>query len=86
MMDPVNPASDSPFKPRIGISIGDPSGIGPEIVLKSVADDEVRSLCLPVIVGDAAELKRQESSCIVQQALPLQNVNHLPWESEAFRD
>ena len=33
-----------------------------------------------------AELKRQESSCIVQQALPLQNVNHLPWESEAFRN
>lgn len=59
MMDPVNPASDSPCKPRIGISIGDPSGIGPEIVLKSVADDEVRRLCLPVIVGDAAELKRQ---------------------------
>ena len=59
MMDPVNPASGSPFKPRIGISIGDPSGIGPEIVLKAVADDEVRAICLAVIVGDAAELKRQ---------------------------
>jgi 4-phospho-D-threonate 3-dehydrogenase / 4-phospho-D-erythronate 3-dehydrogenase len=59
MMDLVNPASSCPDKPRIGITIGDPSGIGPEIVLKAVADEEVRALCLPVIVGDATELKTQ---------------------------
>lgn len=59
MMDPVNPASGSPDKPRIGITIGDPSGIGPEIVLKAVADPEIRALCIPVVVGDAAELNRQ---------------------------
>lgn len=55
----VNPASSRSDKPLIGITIGDPSGIGPEIVLKAVADQEVRALCLPVIVGDAAELNRQ---------------------------
>jgi 4-hydroxythreonine-4-phosphate dehydrogenase len=59
MMDPVNPAPGSPDKPRIGITIGDPSGIGPEIVLKAAADEEVRKLCVPVIVGDASELSRQ---------------------------
>jgi 4-hydroxythreonine-4-phosphate dehydrogenase len=59
MMDPVNPASVSPDKPRIGITIGDPSGIGPEIVLRAVADAELLALCIPVIVGDAAELSRQ---------------------------
>lgn len=58
MMEPVNPAS-SPAKPRLGITIGDPSGIGPEIVLKAVADEEVRAICLPVIAGDAVELTRQ---------------------------
>src|SRR5258708_7643030 len=58
MMDPVNLAS-STDKPRIGITTGDPSGIGPEIVLKAAADEEVRSICIPVIVGDAAELNRQ---------------------------
>ena len=57
-MEPVNPAS-SPDKPRIGITIGDPSGIGPEIVLKAVANEEVRAICLPVIAGDAVELTRQ---------------------------
>jgi 4-hydroxythreonine-4-phosphate dehydrogenase len=57
----VTRAPGSPDKPRVGITIGDPAGIGPEIVLKAVADAEVRSICSPVIVGDAAELRRQAS-------------------------
>src|SRR3989442_2846874 len=40
-------------RPRIGITMGDPAGIGPEVVLKAVAEDEVQSACVPVIIGDA---------------------------------
>ena len=50
-----NPAHDpcpQPL-PRIGITMGDPAGIGPEVVLKAVAEEEVRRACAPVIVGDA---------------------------------
>src|ERR1051325_5038609 len=39
--------------PRIGITMGDPAGIGPEVVLKAVAEDEVRAVCRPIIIGDA---------------------------------
>src|SRR6266702_6262358 len=39
--------------PRIGITMGDPAGIGPEVVLKAVAEEEVRTVCVPVIIGDA---------------------------------
>src|SRR3989454_6497571 len=39
--------------PRIGVTMGDPAGIGPEVVLKAVAEEEIRSLCGPVIIGDA---------------------------------
>jgi 4-phospho-D-threonate 3-dehydrogenase / 4-phospho-D-erythronate 3-dehydrogenase len=39
--------------PRIGITMGDPAGIGPEVVLKAVAEEEVRTLSVPVIIGDA---------------------------------
>jgi 4-phospho-D-threonate 3-dehydrogenase / 4-phospho-D-erythronate 3-dehydrogenase len=39
--------------PRIGITMGDPAGIGPEVVLKAVAEQEVRRACIPVIIGDA---------------------------------
>ncbi len=33
--------------------MGDPAGIGPEVVLKAVAEEEVRKVCVPVIIGDA---------------------------------
>jgi 4-hydroxythreonine-4-phosphate dehydrogenase len=33
--------------------MGDPAGIGPEVVLKAVAEEEVRRACLPIIIGDA---------------------------------
>src|SRR5918998_5369924 len=39
--------------PRIGVTMGDPAGIGPEVVLKAVAEPEVLAACSPVIVGDA---------------------------------
>jgi 4-hydroxythreonine-4-phosphate dehydrogenase len=47
-------ARDAPQpKPRIGVTMGDPAGIGPEVVLKAVAEESVRAVCVPVIVGDA---------------------------------
>ena len=33
--------------------MGDPAGIGPEVVLKAVAEEEIRKVCIPVIIGDA---------------------------------
>ena len=33
--------------------MGDPAGIGPEVVLKAVAEEEVRDVCQPIIIGDA---------------------------------
>src|SRR6266571_3332753 len=40
-------------RPRIGITMGDPAGIGPEVVLKAVAEEEIQDICLPIIIGDA---------------------------------
>ena len=37
------------MKPRIGITVGDPAGIGPEIARKAADDPEVRAVCEPVI-------------------------------------
>lgn len=39
--------------PRVGITMGDPAGIGPEVVLKAVAEPDVLRVCTPVIIGDA---------------------------------
>jgi len=40
------------MKPVIGITMGDPTGIGPEIILKALAGESIRRLCYPVIFGD----------------------------------
>ena len=36
---------------RLAITLGDPRGVGPEIVTKALADSEVRERCAPVLVG-----------------------------------
>jgi 4-hydroxythreonine-4-phosphate dehydrogenase len=40
-------------KPILGITMGDPAGIGPEIAAKALANKKVSILCHPLIVGDA---------------------------------
>ncbi len=40
------------MKGKIGITIGDLAGIGPEVSLKAVSDREVQSVCTPVLIGD----------------------------------
>jgi len=47
------PAESRVARPRVGVTMGDPAGIGPEVVLKAVAEPEVLNVCQPVIVGDA---------------------------------
>jgi len=44
------------WRPRIGITIGDPAGIGPEVTLRAVTRPEVLAACAPVIIGDAQYL------------------------------
>jgi 4-hydroxythreonine-4-phosphate dehydrogenase len=39
--------------PRIGITMGDAAGIGPEITVKSLADPELYKRCNPVVLGDS---------------------------------
>ena len=38
-------------KPRVGITVGDPAGIGPEISLKAAADPTVLEVCEPCLYG-----------------------------------
>jgi 4-hydroxythreonine-4-phosphate dehydrogenase len=38
--------------PLIGISMGDPAGIGPEIIVKALAEGKVYDYCRPLVLGD----------------------------------
>ncbi|HEY8207779.1 MAG TPA: 4-hydroxythreonine-4-phosphate dehydrogenase PdxA, partial [Myxococcaceae bacterium] len=45
-------------RPRVGISMGDPSGIGPEIIARALADRRVHRALVPVVFGDGPSLRR----------------------------
>jgi len=45
-------------KPTIAITMGDPAGIGPEIVARVLAEKEVKACCNPVVIGDPKILAR----------------------------
>ncbi len=45
-------------KSKIAITIGDPAGIGPEIVLKAVNSLAVQRVCSPVVIGDEKVIKK----------------------------
>jgi 4-hydroxythreonine-4-phosphate dehydrogenase len=51
-------ASEHIKLPKIGITIGDAAGIGPEVVVRSLHDDGLRAACECVVIGDAAHLWR----------------------------
>jgi len=44
-------------KPIIGITMGDPAGIGPEVAAKTMAKKRIYDICRPLIVGDANAMK-----------------------------
>ena len=48
----------TPETPIIAVTMGDPAGIGPELVVKSLAEPKVRGLCRPFVVGDLDIMRR----------------------------
>lgn len=42
---------------RIAITMGDPAGIGPEVVVKALAEESIYEKCIPVVIGDYEALR-----------------------------
>jgi 4-hydroxythreonine-4-phosphate dehydrogenase len=55
-------------RPRIGITVGDPAGIGPEIAEKAAADATVRAACETVLYGPAGEAARRFTPGVLSAA------------------
>ncbi len=45
-------------KPLIAVTMGDPTGVGPEIIAKALAQSEIYEICRPLVLGDAGALER----------------------------
>ena len=53
-------------RPLMGITMGDPCGIGPEVILKALAQEESYRVCKPLVIGHPEILYRDMAMAGVQ--------------------
>ncbi|TDG28558.1 4-hydroxythreonine-4-phosphate dehydrogenase PdxA [Paracraurococcus ruber] len=59
-------------RPVIAITMGDAAGVGPEIIMKSLAHGGLHATCRPLVIGDAGRL--EEAGRITGAVLPVRRV------------
>jgi 4-hydroxythreonine-4-phosphate dehydrogenase len=50
--------------PLLAITMGDPSGVGPEIIVKALLSAEIDNSCVPFVIGDRTAMERALSVCM----------------------
>jgi 4-phospho-D-threonate 3-dehydrogenase / 4-phospho-D-erythronate 3-dehydrogenase len=50
--------TDSIARPILALTMGDPVGVGPEIIVKALADARIYQICRPLVMGDLSALER----------------------------
>jgi 4-hydroxythreonine-4-phosphate dehydrogenase len=71
-------------KPKIAITMGDPSGVGPELCLKLLEDEETLKFCQPVIFGSAVTLELAANELNLNS--PKNILNYESWKSSETID
>src|SRR5207253_914307 len=73
-------------KPRLAVVMGDPTGIGPEILARALARAEVTAAFTPVVVGDARIVARGAAlaGTAVPPAIEIVDLAHCPPEDVAL--
>ena len=67
--------------PILGVTMGDPSGSGTEILIKALTMPEVRAICRPIVIGDAATVR--QAAKIVGRDVPVRSLQMI---SDASHD
>ena len=60
------------MRPVIAMTMGDAAGIGPEVIMKSLAHADLYDLCKPLVIGDA--LRLQKAGRIVETELVVRSL------------
>ncbi|MCX7984223.1 MAG: 4-hydroxythreonine-4-phosphate dehydrogenase PdxA [Bacteroidetes bacterium] len=66
------------MKPRLGITIGDFNGIGPEVVLKAIALPAVRKICQPYLIGPLSIFESVAKLCKINVSFERTTVHNTP--------
>ena len=65
----------TPKLPVLAITMGDPAGVGPEVIAKALNCPEVWEICRPLVVGDAHWM--EEAARIVGTSRPVRSIEAL---------
>ena len=71
--------------PRIGLTLGDVAGIGPEIVARAFSERRLRESCRPVVIGHPSVMERALN--LIGATFNLVSVDSLAdvdWSSESI--
>lgn len=84
-------------RPVIGITMGDPAGIGPEIIVSALAANLINHVCNPVVLGDSGVIKRAvklkgsslqvneisslSQACFSNGTIDILNLSNIPYEA-----
>lgn len=52
------PTSQSSERPVLGITIGDPNGVGPEVIAKALSSPRIYEICRPLVIGHSGVIER----------------------------
>jgi Pyridoxal phosphate biosynthesis protein len=58
MVNATSGKAPPPKLPLLGLTMGDPAGIGPEVIAKAVAGRALRSICYPIVIGSLPVMER----------------------------
>jgi 4-hydroxythreonine-4-phosphate dehydrogenase len=64
-------------RPILGITMGDPSGIGPEITIKALGQKRIYDMCRPLVVGDARVLDKAAREAVKRQDVVIHPVSSI---------
>jgi 4-phospho-D-threonate 3-dehydrogenase / 4-phospho-D-erythronate 3-dehydrogenase len=62
-------------RPILGVTMGDPSGSGPEILVKALTLPEIRAASRPIVIGDGATMAR--AAAIVGGEVPVRSIERI---------
>ena len=72
-------------KPVVAVTMGDPAGVGPEVVLKALAHPAVRRACRPLVLGDWKILNRiRDGKARYPELAPWEKGNPVPTRGGAI--
>jgi hypothetical protein len=54
---------------KLAITMGDPGGVGPEIIAKALKSPALKNSCIPIVIGDASVIEEALKLCKIPLSL-----------------